>query len=108
MTGTERGTGPAPPASPDYPAAEKHETPDDDRFAFFGFSDPYAGEERDIADLYRRRIVGLRRMPRRDRLHALRNARLARVLALKALREKRAWARYGQKLLRRLRAPEHR
>jgi hypothetical protein len=63
------------------------------------------GAEAEIEAAFRRRLSGLRRMPRTARAHALRAARLERTLALKALREKRAIARHAILTLRRLRKP---
>ena len=62
-------------------------------------------EEIEIEAVFRRMISGLRRMPKRDRPSALRNAREWRQFALKALREKRANARHANHMRRRLMAP---
>ena len=58
------------------------------------------GAVREITELYRRRLAGLRRMPRYQRAHALRAAREWRRQALRALKEKRASERHARHLLR--------
>jgi hypothetical protein len=63
------------------------------------------GAVREIKDLFGRRIVALRRLPRRERADALRAAREWRRLAFKALKEKRAAGRYARKMLRHLHKP---
>jgi hypothetical protein len=63
-------------------------------------------EEIEIEFQFRRKLAGLRFMPRLDRPHARRAAREWRTAALKALREKRATARYARRMLRRLQTPE--
>lgn len=107
--GTERGTGPATPASPALPADEitgRPSHPPSIRAAFrdaaskethwrCALPDLEAPEEdsagaAEIEATFRLRIIGLRRLRRRDRAPALRAARDWRFLALKALREKRA------------------
>jgi hypothetical protein len=57
----------------------------------------------DILDTFRRWLMGLRHLPRRERAQALRAAREWLSLALTALREKRAHERYARYMLRRLR-----
>jgi len=60
------------------------------------------GAELEIEDEFRRKLAGLRRLPRHERPHALRAAKDTRLHALRILREKRAWARRAQRTLRRL------
>lgn len=60
------------------------------------------GAEREIEGEFRRKLAGLRRLPRHERHHALRAAKDTRLHALRILREKRAWARHAQRALRRL------
>jgi len=72
----------------------------------FDASEEGDAEEIEIEFQFRRRLAGLRRMSRYDRPHALRAAREWRQFALKALREKRAAARYARRMLRRLQTPE--
>jgi len=64
--------------------------------------DEYAGEEIEIETRFRRKLAGLRRLPRQERPHALRAAREARQLDLKTLREKRAAERDRRYRLRQL------
>jgi hypothetical protein len=123
--GNNRGIRPATPASPDYPAQEirrsseaqfgsvpfwllgrvaAHETTyREDHSLMPEPIEDSEGEEREIEEVFRRKIAGLRRLPRRDRAAALRAAREWRAFALRALREKRAGLRYARHLLRRLR-----
>lgn len=63
------------------------------------------GAETEIDSVFRRAIAGLRRLPRRERPHALRAARDARTLALKALREKRARERDADRIRRTVLTP---
>lgn len=58
------------------------------------------GAVREIGELFRRRLAGLRRMPRYQRAHALRAAREWRRQALKALKEKRTVERHARHLIR--------
>jgi hypothetical protein len=62
-------------------------------------------EEIEIDKMYRRKLAGLRHLPRLDRPHARRAAREWRLAALKALHEKRAAERHARRLLRRLQSP---
>jgi hypothetical protein len=125
--GSDRGTGPATSASPDYPASKSnHETerePDaPPRLKFSAgaaieitrrrasspeFDAREEGEAEEIAiDMeYRQRLAGLRHLPRREKPHALRAAREWRRAALKALREKRAAERYARRLRRQSQTP---
>jgi hypothetical protein len=52
--------------------------------------------ELDIDREFRRKLASLRRLPARDRIHALRAAKDARRQALNALRERRRTARYAK------------
>jgi hypothetical protein len=61
-------------------------------------------EESDSAEIeaqaiFRRKIAGLRRLPRRQRAQALREAREWLAVALQALREKKATARHARYML---------
>jgi hypothetical protein len=58
-----------------------------------------AAEALEIEATFRRRLGGLRRLPRHERSAALRAAREWRLFALKALREKRARERIGRYVL---------
>lgn len=58
--------------------------------------DDDGGAEFQIEDEFRRMVVGARRLPRRDRRHALRAAFERRSLALQALQEERLWQRRGR------------
>jgi len=59
----------------------------------------------EIEAVFRRKLMGLRRLPRSERASALRAARDWRQSALKALREKRASERHARHMLRRLCSP---
>jgi hypothetical protein len=62
----------------------------------------------DIETTFRRMLIGLRRLPRRERAQALRAAREWRSFAMNALREKRLrdrHARYVQRRQNRLPGP---
>jgi hypothetical protein len=50
---------------------------------------------REIEAIFRRKLMGLRRLPKRERAAALRAAREERQLALHALRQRRAMKRRG-------------
>jgi len=114
MPGNERGTGPATFGSPVYLAAhtsELHRGTDapvrarlrdlatdhmaEDRLSLSAtpYVDEDAGAEATIEEEFGRKLIGLRRLPKRERAQALRSARETRCLALKALSEKRATAR---------------
>jgi hypothetical protein len=56
------------------------------------------GAVNEINTVFKRKIAGLRRLPRRDRIHALKAARDWRGAALKALREKREIERHARYL----------
>ena len=60
--------------------------------------------EAEIEAMFKRRITGLRRLPRYQRAGALRAAREWRMLELKALREKRARDRHAKYMAWRLTA----
>jgi len=57
------------------------------------------GADAEIEAIFRRKIVGLRRLPRRQRAQALREAREWLAFALQALREKKATARHARYVL---------
>jgi hypothetical protein len=111
--GNSRGTGPATSASPDSLASDTGSRPSRPDTApgeaTLDLEPDNAGEfeaaEREIEADFRRRIAGLRRMPRRDRPYALRAAREQRQLALIALHERRACDRHARFLRRRLLKP---
>ena len=67
--------------------------------------DEYEGVEADIEATYRRKLAGLRRLPRSQRAYALQAARESRLLDLKSLREKRASVRHARRRLRQLQRP---
>lgn len=64
----------------------------------FGPTEDTDDEAFAIEQEFGRRLAGLRRLPRRERAAALRAAREWRVLALKALRERKAGERYARYL----------
>jgi len=126
---SNRGSGPAPSTSPVYPAnkndeaAEKRSNPvirtafraatvlelpnRNEQLVREELSDEDAGAEAGIEADFRRKIAGLRHMPRHERSHALRAAKEARQLAFKALYDRRAAHRHAKHLLQRLRTPEN-
>lgn len=59
----------------------------------FDIPEEPGGAEGDIDADFRRKLAGLRRLPYREKIHALRAAKNARRLALRALRERRLVAR---------------
>jgi len=59
-----------------------------------------------IEEEYRRRLAGLRRLPRRERSAALKAAREERMAALKQLRERRAIDRHARYMLWRSQMPQ--
>jgi hypothetical protein len=64
------------------------------------------GEEIEIDTIYRRKLAGLRRLPKRERPHARKAAKDWRTQALKALREKNAIERRARLRLQQLLKPE--
>lgn len=123
--GNKRGAGPATSVSPVYLASRKAEASENRTPSFVRrflsraaaevtradrerpdppFTDPDEGAESEIEMIFRRTVAGLRRLPRHERPTAVRAAKDARLLALKALREKRASARTADHMLRKLRA----
>jgi hypothetical protein len=68
--------------------------------------DDDAGIELEIDRLYRTKLAAVRHMPRRERIHAVRAARLWRSYALLALREQRDRERRARHAERRMRMPE--
>jgi hypothetical protein len=60
--------------------------------------------EVEIEMTFRRTIAGLRRLPRRERPAAVQAAKDTRMMALKVLREKRAYKRQAEYMLRKLKA----
>jgi hypothetical protein len=64
--------------------------------------------EAEIEAMFKRRLMGLRRLPRYQRAGALRAAREWRVLELKALRKKRATDRHARLMQWRLSLPQPR
>jgi hypothetical protein len=77
-----------------------------DPIDFDVFDDETSGAAAEIATVYRRKLAGLRYLPRSERPHALRAAREWRRSALRAIREKRATERYARRKLRPLLMPE--
>jgi len=69
---------------------------------FDEFDDETSGAELEIATLYRRKLAGLRYLPRSERPHARRAVREWYRLALRAIREKRAVERHARRALRQL------
>ncbi len=60
------------------------------------------GSDIDIDTIFRRKLLGLRLLPRRERAQAYRAAKEWRRAALKALREKRLSERHARYMLRQL------
>src|SRR5258708_4888334 len=121
LTGNDRGTGPATTLSLDNLASEQSQ-PDKFQAAaqIISSSAPVIElTQRDFASLgleaaeddgaaeihatFRRMLMGLRYLPRQERAHALRAAHEWHLLALNAMREKRARDRHARYMLRRLR-----
>jgi hypothetical protein len=123
---TDRGTEPAALVSPDSQANKNSETIAPQSAAIMRSSFRMAAAidlarrspakdnkyeiEDDASDLdieaeFRRRLSALRRMPQRDRAHALRAAKTQRQVALKVLQEKRAYDRARKYALRKQQAP---
>jgi hypothetical protein len=69
---------------------------------FDEFDDETSGAELEIATLYRRKLAGLRYLPRNERPPARRAMREWYRLALRAIREKRAIERHARRTLRQL------
>jgi len=69
---------------------------------FDEFEDETAGAELEIATLYRRKLAGLRYLPRNERPLARRAVREWYRSALRAIREKRATERHAMRTLRQL------
>lgn len=125
--GNDRGTEPGTLGSPDYspnenkqPSERQSDAPVRFRFSAAaaievtrrgfpssGVDDPEDGEaaEIEIEAVFRRKLAGLRHLPRKERPHALRAARAWRQSALKELRDRRASERHARHMLRRLQAP---
>lgn len=124
--GSDRGKRPAALLSPDYLAKEKTERPTDQPLPSVGrkfganvlseltertrsLREPDAvegeAEEIEIETVFRRKIAGLRRLPKRERPSARKAARDWRIRALKALREQRARDRQARHILRQLLTP---
>jgi hypothetical protein len=61
------------------------------------------GEMAAIYDVFRRKLIGLRRLPRPARVTALRVARDWLALAMKDAREKRAYKRHALYMMRKQR-----
>ena len=126
--GNERGHGPATSVSPVYLASTKREAREDRRphpihpihpgltwaaaevtgadcrRSDRPFIEPDEGADGEIEKVFRRTIASLRRLPRRERPAAVQAAKDTRMLALKALREKRAYRRHAEYMLRKLKA----
>src|SRR5258708_25756704 len=112
--GTDHGTGPANPVSPAKPANKTTEPANLPAPTGAGFSrealievtrwnpfspelEPLEDDEAEALEIeaeFKRRISGLRRLPRHARAEALRFSREQRTIALKTLREKRQRARH--------------
>lgn len=123
--GSDRGKGSAAPSSPEKPAMKSQSEADQHRFGV-GWEfrtaaliealarDRYQpddelpegeAEEIEINHMFRRRIAGLRRLPKHERPHALKAARNWRGQALKALREQRARDRLAKRIRLQLSRP---
>jgi hypothetical protein len=75
--------------------------------AFDGEDEPDGsyGAAAEISATFRRKLMGLRRLPRHERPHAYKAFVAERRMALKALKEKSATARHARKLARKRRPP---
>jgi hypothetical protein len=91
FTGNDRGTGPATSVSPAHSAHQNDEPVDEGDAAEF-----------EIEQEFRRKLMGTRQIPRRERAQARRAAREWRRLALNALRQKRMHERHARHMLWRL------
>jgi hypothetical protein len=60
------------------------------------------GADVDVDTIFKRKLMGLRLLPRRERAQAYRAAKAWRRAALKALREKRQCERHARYMLRQL------
>jgi hypothetical protein len=100
----DRGTGPATSVSPASSAIEDKESHWSPRWRD-GEEEDRGGAEFQIDEEFRRKLLGARQLPRRERRQALRAAFDWRRLALKELREKQAVARHARHFLRQLHMP---
>jgi hypothetical protein len=124
-TGNDSGTGPAPPASPSVSASESQkedESPapglikfggeaSDQKYldlllADLGSAEEEGSPEFEILKTFRRKIAGLRRLPRHQRAQAIRVALEWLSAMMNTLREKRAYARHSRRTFRQLPAPK--
>jgi hypothetical protein len=74
-------------------------------FVGFELVEEHEAAEAEIEAMFKRRLMGLRRLPRYQRAGALRAAREWRQVALKALRETRATERHARFMQWRLGLP---
>jgi hypothetical protein len=120
LTENDAGTGPATPVSPALSAHENQEVNEDQPFMAFKFraatteltrreflpADLILVEEADSPDpdfeimkIFRQKIAGLRRLPKRQRAQARRAALEWLWSNMKALRDKRTYARHRRHML---------
>jgi hypothetical protein len=113
----DTGTGPATPVSPTF-SAHQNQKEEDQPTAVIKLRpsanelthrdilpvDPIPGEEEDspefeVMKMFRRKIAGLRRLPKHQRAQAIRAALEWLSATMKALRDKRAYARHRRHML---------
>jgi hypothetical protein len=125
LTENELGTGPATPVSPAHLASENREEGEKQPAASIRFMavateltgcDLLAAEimsaeeegspELEILLIFRRKITGMRRLPRQQRAQAIRAALEWMWSTMAALREKRAYGRHRRHIIRQFPTPE--
>jgi hypothetical protein len=84
---------------------ENEKPRDGARFISLAPVDDDDAQVQEIEAMFKRKLSGLRRLPRHARAHALRAAREWRLAALAALREKRARERHAKWVLWRQQLP---
>jgi hypothetical protein len=124
LTENDAGTGPATSESPAF-SAYQYQKEEYLQTAVIKFrpaaneltcrdvlpADPIASEEEDSPDfeimkIFRRKIAGLRRLPRAQRAQEIRAALEWLWSTMKALRDKRAYARHRRHILRQFPTPK--
>lgn len=118
-TENDRGTGPAPPVSPVLSANENQKENENQPFAPIRLklsgteltggdrlpvelmsTEEEGSPELEVLLIFRRKIAGLRKLPRQQRAQEIRAALEWLWSSIAALREKRAYARHRQHMLR--------
>ena len=124
-TENEPGTGPAPPVSPALSADENQKEDENQPVALirlkpvaaeltdrdplptdFMAADEQGSPELEVLVIFRRKIGGLRKLPRQQRAQELRAALEWLWSTMAALREKRSYARHRRHIVRQFPAPE--